>query len=88
MDIFYFSARYIYEDEDKKYEEREQHGFLVAEDFNKAMSLVADYFRDDLISIKITCIGDTCGLISTENKEVAEAFKKSYLKTHYGEDEE
>lgn len=86
MDIFYFSARYIYEDE--KYEEREQHGFLVAEDFNKAMFLVADYFRADLISVKITCIGDTCGLISTENKEVAEAFKKSYLKTHYGEDEE
>ena len=86
MDIFYFSARYIYED--KKYEEREQHGFLVAEDFNKAMFLIADYFRADLISVKITCIGDTCGLVSTDNKEVAEAFKKSYLKTHYGEDGE
>lgn len=86
MDIFYFSARYIYEDE--KYEEREHYGFVAAEDFNKAMFLVADYFRADLISVKITCIGDTCGLISTENKEVAEAFKKSYLKTHYGEDEE
>lgn len=84
MDIFYFSARYICEDE--KYEEREQHGFLVAEDFNKAMFLVTDYFRDDLISVEIACIGDTGGLVSTDNKEIAEAFKKSYLKTHYGED--
>lgn len=87
MDIFYFSARYFCEDE-KYEEEREQHGFLVAEDFNRAMFLVADYFRTELISVEITCIGDTRGLVSTDNKEIAEAFKESYLKTHYGEDEE
>ena len=31
--------------------------------------------------------GDT-GMITIDNKEIAEAFKKSYIKTHYGEDEE
>ena len=85
MDVFYFSARYVIEEED--YGECEQHGFLVAESFNKAMDWIVDYFRDDLISVEISFIGDT-GLISTENKEIAEAFKKSYVKTHYGEDEE
>lgn len=84
MDVFYFSARYVIEEED--YRESEQHGFLVAESFNKAMDWIVDYFRDDLISVEISFIGDT-GLISTENKEIAEAFKKSYVKTHYGEDE-
>ena len=84
MDIFYFSARYIYESEN--YEEREQHGFLVAENFVKAMEWVSNYFQTDLISVEISCIGDTCGLISTDNAEIAEAFKNSYLKTHYGED--
>ena len=84
MDIFYFCARYCYENEDKKYEEHEHSGFVAAEDYNKAMSLIADYFRSDLVSVEIACIGDTCGLISTDNKEIAEAFKKSYLNTHYG----
>ena len=84
MDVFYFSARYVVEEEN--YKEYEPHGFLVAESFNKAMDWIVDYFRDDLISVEISFIGDT-GLISTENKEVAEAFKKSYVKTHYGEDE-
>lgn len=83
MDIFYFSARYIYEDE--RYEEREQHGFVVADDFKKAMEWIYNHFQTDLISVKIECIGDTFGVISTENKEIAEAFKESYLKTHYGE---
>lgn len=84
MDVFYFSAKYICE---KDYTEYEQHGFLVAEDFNKAMAWIVDYFRADLISVEISVIGDT-GLISTEDEEIAKAFKKSYIKTHYGEDEE
>lgn len=83
MDVFYFSARYAVED--NGYEEQEQHGFVVAESFNKAMDWVVDYFRGDLLSVEISYLGDT-GLISTDNKEIAEGFKRSYLKTHYGEE--
>lgn len=86
MNVFYFNARFVFEDQ--PYEERNQYGFLAAEDFIHAMKQITDYFGEDLISISLTFVGDTCGIISTENKEVAEAFKKSYLKTHYGEDEE
>ena len=86
MDVFYFTAKYGF-DMEQTWEEREEHGFLIAEDFNQAMNWVTKYYGDDLLSVKIEVIGDT-GFISTENKEVAEAFKKSYLKTHYGEDAE
>ena len=83
MDVFYFSARYVFAD--NPYEEREQHGFVVAENFNKAMEQIVEYFGNDLLSVKITVIGDTT-LISVEDKDIAEAFKKSYLKTHYGDE--
>lgn len=83
MDIFYFDIHYVYEE--SPYEEREQHGFVVAEDFTEAMKRIAEYFGNDLISVEITVIGDT-SLISVEDKEIAETFKKAYLKTHYGEE--
>ena len=87
MDVFYFHARYGC-DILEKWEERDEYGFVTANNFIHAMKQITEYFGDDLISVSLTFAGDTCGVISTENKEVAEAFKKSYLKTHYGEDEE
>ena len=45
MDTFYFDIHYVYEE--SPYEEREQHGFVVAEDFIEAMKRIAEYFGND-----------------------------------------
>ena len=84
MDVFYFHAHYGYEGE--SWEEHDEYGFLLARDFVCAMEQITEYYRDDLMGIEIHCIGDS-GMISVENKEIAEAFKKSFVKTHYGEEE-
>ena len=86
MDVFYFHARYDC-DILEKYEERDEYGFVSANNFIHAMEQISDYYRDNLISVDIQYAGDT-GMITIDNKEIAEAFKKSYIKTHYGEDEE
>ena len=51
------------------------------------MNWITNYYQEDLLSVKIEYIGDT-GMISIEDKKVAENFKKAYIKTHYGEEEE
>lgn len=86
MDVFYFHARYGC-DILEKYEERDEYGFISANNFIHAMEQISGYYRDDLISVDIQYVGDT-GMITIDNKEIAESFKKSYIKTHYGEDEE
>ena len=86
MDVFYFHARYGC-DILEKYEERDEYGFVSANNFIHAMEQISGYYRDDLISVDIQYVGDT-GMITIDNKEIAESFKKSYIKTHYGEDEE
>ena len=86
MDVFYFHARYDC-DTLEKYEERDEYGFVSANNFIHAMEQISGYYRDDLISVDIQYVGDT-GMITIDNKEIAESFKKSYIKTHYGEDKE
>ena len=83
-DVFYFHARYGFEN--GGWEERDEYGFVVAKDFNGAMSFVFNQYRNDLLSVEIEYVGDS-GIISVDNKEIAEAFKKSFIKTHYGEEE-
>ena len=86
MDVFYFHVHYGY-DILEKWEERDEYGFIIAKNFVHAMGQIADYYKEDLLGADIQYVGDT-GMITTGNKEIAEAFKKSYIKTHYGEDEE
>lgn len=86
MDVFYFHAHYGC-DTLEKWEEQDEYGFVAANDFINAMEQISGYYRDDLISVDIQYAGDT-GMITIDSKEIAEAFKKSYIKTHYGEDEE
>ena len=86
MDVFYFHAHYDC-DTLEKWEERDEYGFVSANNFIHAMEQISGYYRDDLISVDIQYTGDT-GMITIDNKEIAESFKKSYIKTHYGEDEE
>lgn len=85
MDVFYFHAHYGYEFEG--WEERDEYGFVLATDFVHAMEQISAYYRDDLLDVDIQYAGDT-GMIVIDDREIAEAFKKSYIKTHYGEDEE
>ena len=86
MDVFYFHARYGC-DILEKYEERDEYGFVSANNFIHAMEQISGYYRDDLISVDIQYAGYT-GMITIDNKEIAEAFKKSYIKTHSGEHDE
>lgn len=83
MDVFYFHAHYGFEGAER-WEEADEYGFLLASDFNDAMKRVTDYYARDLLSAEIKYAGDT-GMISINNKEVAEAFMSSYLTTHYGD---
>lgn len=85
MDVFYFHAHYS-RDVFEKWEKRDEYGFVSANNFIHAMEQISNYYKDDLISVDIQYAGDT-GMITIDNKEIAEAFKKSYIKTHYGEDE-
>lgn len=83
MDVFYFHARYGYEGSNL-WEEADEYGFLIASDFNAAMKWITDYYSGDLLSVEIKYAGDT-GMISINNKEVAEAFMSAYQATHYGD---
>ena len=85
MGVYYFHVVYGYEGENE-WHKKHEYGFIQAQDFVEATRQIANSFRSDLLSLKLEEIGDD--LISTDNKEVAEAFKKSFIKTHYGEDEE
>ena len=85
MGVYYFHVVYGYEEENK-WHKRHEYGFVQAQDFVEATRQIANSFRSDLLSLKLEEIGDD--LISTENEEIAKAFKKSFIKTHYGEDEE
>ena len=48
MNVFYFNARFVFEDQ--PYEERNQYGFLAAEDFIHAMKQMM--LPKDLLSVK------------------------------------
>lgn len=85
-DVFYFHAHYGGEVLNK-WEEFDEYGFVVAKDFNGAMEQISNQYRSELMSVSVECIGDS-GIVSCNDKEVAEAFKRSYIKCHYGEDEE
>lgn len=84
-DVFYFHAHFGADIDD--WQELDEYGFIVAKDFTDAMYHIVNTYRDELMSVEIEYAGDT-GIISVNNKEVAEDFKKAYIKTHYGEDEE
>lgn len=83
-DVFYFHAHFGFEA--GKWEEHDEYGFVIAEDFNHAMNWITNYYREDLLSIEIEYVGDT-GMVSIEDKKAAENFKRAYIKTHYGEEE-
>jgi hypothetical protein len=85
MEVFYFHAHYGYDFDG--WQERDEYGFVLAKNFVNAMEQVVDYYRDDLMGVEILYTGDT-SIIPVNNEGIAEAFRKSYIKTHYGEDEE
>ena len=86
FDVFYFHARYGYEASDNEWAEKDEYGFIIAKDFNCAMNYIVSIYRDDLLSVEIKYASDA-GIISCDNKEIAEGFLRSHIKTHYGEDE-
>ena len=85
MGVYYFHVVYGYEGE-SEWHKKHEYGFIQAQDFIEATRQIVNSFRSDLLSLELEEIGED--LISTENEEIAKAFKKSFIKTHYGEDEE
>ena len=85
MGVYYFHVVYGYEEENK-WLKKHEYGFIQAQDFVEATRQIANSFRSDLLSLELEEIGDD--LISIDNKSIAEIFKKAFIKTHYGEDEE
>lgn len=85
MGVYYFHVVYGYEEENK-WLKKHEYGFIQAQDFVEATQQIANSFRSDLLSLELEEIGDD--LISIDNKSIAEIFKKAFIKTHYGEDEE
>lgn len=83
-DVFYFHAHFGADIDG--WQERDEYGFIIARDFTDAMYHIVNTYRDELMSVEIEYAGDT-GIISVNDKEVAEDFKKAYIKTHYGEEE-
>ena len=86
FDVFYFHARYGFEDGEGEWTENDEYGFIIAKDFNGAMNYISNIYHDDLLSVEIKYASDA-GIVSCNNKEIAEGFLKSHIKTHYGEDE-
>jgi hypothetical protein len=84
MEVFYFHVHYGYDFDG--WQECDEYGFILAKNFVNAMEQIVDYYKDDLLGVEIQYTGDS-GMISVNNKGVAEAFRKSYIETHYGEEE-
>ena len=82
--VYYFHAHYSC-DNGMCYEEKDNYGFITAKNFVSATQQIVEYYHEDLISFFIEEIGDT--LICVDDKKITENFKESYIKTHYGENE-
>ena len=85
--VYFYHAHFGGDFVDALWEERDEYGFIVAKSYLEAMSQIVNTYRDELMSVFIEYIGDS-GMICIKDRELAEAFKECYIKTHYGEDEE
>ena len=69
--------------------EKDEYGFIMANDFEGAYAQLKAYYGDDILSFSLEYVGDTC-LISIDNKAMIDTLKDEFTNYHYGskEDEE
>lgn len=88
--VYCFSVHYGYDLDG--WVEKDEHGFVMANDFEGAYAQLKAYYGDDILSFSLECVGDT-GLISVDNKAMIDMLKDEFTTYHYGcdnkeEDEE
>ena len=84
-DIYCFSVHYGFDMDGWK--EKDEYGFIAANSFEDALAQLRGYYGNDILSFSLENIGDT-GIIPIGNKELVESFRKSFIKYHYGPEED
>lgn len=69
------------------WQEKDEYGFITADDFEGAYAQLKAYYGNDILSLGLEYIGDT-GLISIGDKELVQSFRWSFINHHYGTEEE
>lgn len=86
--VYYFHVHYGFDLDG--WQEKDEYGFIAANDFEEAFAQLKRYYGDDIISYTLEYIGDT-GIISIGNVDLATSFRQAFIDCHYGsgrEDEE
>ena len=83
--VYCFSVHYGFELDG--WQEKDDYGFITANDFEGAYAQLKAFYGDDILSFGLEYIGDT-GLISIGDKELVQSFRKSFINHHYNTEEE
>lgn len=83
--VYCFSVHYGFELDGWK--EMDEHGFVVADDFEGAYAQLKAYYGDDILSYSLEYIGDT-GLLAIGDKAMVDMIKKEFTNYHYGSEED
>ena len=83
--VYRFSVRYGYDLDG--WHEKNEYGFVVADDFEGAYAQLKAYYGDDILSYSLEYIGDT-GLLSVSDKAIVDMFKDEFTNYHYGSEED
>lgn len=83
--VYCFFVHYGYELDG--WQEKDEYGFITANDFEGAYAQLKTYYGEDILSFSLEYIGDT-GLISIGDKELVQSFRQSFINHHYNTEEE
>lgn len=83
--VYCFSVHYGYDLDG--WVEKDEHGFVMANNFEGAYAQLKAYYGDDILSFSLEYVGDT-GLISIDNKAMIDTLKDEFTNYHYGCDKE
>ena len=83
--VYCFFVHYGYELDG--WREKDEYGFITANDFEGAYTQLKAYYGEDILSFGLEYIGDT-GLISIGDKELIQSFRQSFINYHYNTEEE
>ena len=79
--VYCFSVHYGYDLDE--WVEKDEYGFVMANDFEGAYAQLKAYYGDDILSFSLEHVGDT-GLISIDNKAMIDMLKDEFTAYHYG----
>lgn len=78
--VYCFSVHYGYDLDG--WQEKDEHGFIIADDFEGAYAQLKAYYGNDILSYSLEYIGDT-GLFSVSNKAMVDMLKDEFTNYHY-----